>query len=100
MSVGSSSLLWLLSPPPETVAVLVIWVPLAPASTCTVRLMGAALLLVAIGLVEVQVTVPDASPQLQFVPPAETYVRPAGSTSVTVIVPLEAAVPLLETVMV
>jgi hypothetical protein len=66
----------------------------------TVRVIAVPLPPAEIGLEEVQVTVPDELPQLHPVPLADTKVRLTGSTSVTVIVPLDAAVPPLDTVMV
>jgi hypothetical protein len=71
--VGSLALLLppLLSPPPDTVTVLVT-PPTAPAPTPTVSVIAGALPEAAMALLEVHVTVPDELEQLQPVPVAET----------------------------
>ena len=87
----------LTSPPPETVAVLV--TELAPdCATFTVIEMTGNDPLLATTAVLVQVTVCATIPQVQPVPDAAVGVSPAGSVSVTVLVPLVAVPPTLLTV--
>jgi hypothetical protein len=99
MFVGSLAVSFavLTSPPPETVAVLVTELP-ADCLTVTVIVMTGNDPLLATTAVLVQVTVCPAMEQVQPVPDAVTGVSPAGSVSVTVVVPLVAAPPMLLTV--
>jgi hypothetical protein len=98
--VGSEaeSLLVFVSPPPDTVTVLV---TLAGALLATLTASVIAGKLPAATTVElVQVTVWLAIPQLQPVPVALVGVSPAGTVSVTVAVPLVGPFPMLLTVIV
>src|SRR5947199_282217 len=91
------SLAVLVSPPPETVAVLVCG-DVALAATSTVRVIAGYEDPAANALLRVQESV--ARTQLQPVPAIPVAVKPAGSVSVTVTVPLVAAVPELVAVIV
>ena len=89
----ASLLVLLVSPPPDTVAVL-LTLGAAGAETATVNVIGLAL--VAPALITpalVQVTVCPVALHAHPVPLAETYAKPVGKASVTVIVPLLAALP-------
>jgi hypothetical protein len=101
MVVGSEaeSLLVFVSPPPDTVTVLV---TLAGAllATLTASVIAGKLPAAATTVVLVQVTVWLAIPQLQPVPVALAGVSPAGTVSVTVAVPLVGPFPTLLTVIV
>ena len=94
--VGSlaESLLVLLSPPPDTVAVLVT-LDGALLAMLTFKVIGEALALAAKAVWFVQVTVCPESEQVQPAPLAPVGVNPLGTTSVTVMVPL---LPVTETV--
>ena len=98
--VGSASLLLarLVSPPPETVAVLVTLAG-ALVATLTVSVSGGALAPAAIGSLRVHESV-GTSVHVQPVPANAVAVRPVGSVSVTVIVPIVAAAPAFLTVIV
>ena len=85
------------SPPPETVAVLVTEAA-ANCATFTVIEMAGNDPLLATTAVLVQVTICATIPQVQPLPDAAVGVSPAGSVSVTVVVPLVAAAPMLLTV--
>jgi hypothetical protein len=88
----------LLAPPPETVTELVT-VPGGP-TAFTVSEIGLPGLPAAMLVVLVHVTVAPASLQVQPVPLAALYVRPVGSVSTTVSVPVVGDVPLLLTAIV
>jgi hypothetical protein len=87
------------SPPPLAVAEFVTEAG-AFAATLTVSVMGLPAASTAMTVVLVQVTVCPASLQVQPVPPAALNVRPAGSVSVTVMVPAVATFPELLTAIV
>ena len=85
------------SPPPETVAMLVTALA-ADCETFTVIEIAGNDPLLATTSVLVQVTVCATIAHVQPVPEAATGVRPAGSVSVTVVVPLVSVPPMLLTV--
>src|SRR5271170_7592001 len=95
--VGSLAVAVPVAPPPEAAAELVTLVG-ALAATLTVSVMAGKLAPATSTVVDVQVNVP--SEQVQPVPAIAVAVRPAGSVSTTVTVPLVDAVPELVTVMV
>src|SRR5689334_13863415 len=97
--VGSVAVLLaaLVSPPPETVAVLVTLAG-ALAATFTLSMMGGYEAPALSASARVQVVV--ASVQVQPLPAIAAAVSPAGSVSVTVTVPVLDAVPTLVTAMV
>ena len=91
------SLAVLISPPPETVAVLVSEAAAACPTLTVIEIAGKDPLLPTTSVL-VQVTVWAAMPQDQPVPEAAVGVSPAGSVSVMVVVPLVALPPTLLTV--
>jgi hypothetical protein len=86
-------------PVTDAVAVFMM-VPGAASATATVKVMFPAAPAAAIGPGLVQVTTCTIAAHVQFVPVPETNVVPAGSVSVTVIVPVVAAAPVLPTAIV
>src|SRR5690349_8287565 len=98
--VGSVAVLLaaLMSPPPDTVAVLVTLAG-ALAATFTASVMGGYEAPEASASARVQVEVGPAA-QVQPAPLMAAAARPAGSVSVTVTAPALGAVPALRTVMV
>jgi hypothetical protein len=97
--VGSLAVGALLAPPPDALALFVRG-DVAFAATLTVTVMAVPLALAAIADVLVQVAVWPLPLHVQPVPLAALYVKPAGSVSVTVIVPEVGPVPVLLTAMV
>jgi hypothetical protein len=87
----------LTSPPPETVAVLVTELAADWATLTVIEMAGNDPLLATMSVL-VQVTTCTTIPQVQPVPVATVGVSPAGSVSVTVLVPLVAVPPTLLTV--
>jgi hypothetical protein len=87
----------LVAEPPPTIATVALLVTLGNAArpTATVNVIGFPLAPAAIEVVLVHVTAWPAALHVQPVPVAETYVKPVGSVSVTVTVPLEASAPVL-----
>src|SRR5512139_3545581 len=96
-SVGSNAELFALftagSPPPLTVT-LFVTLPTAAEPTFTVSVIALGFVAsAAMTAALVHVTACQAAEQVQPVPVAAEYARPAGSVSVTVMVPEVAAVP-------
>ena len=84
------------APPPLAVDVFVA-LGIAAAPTATTSAIGGAFVPGLTDVVDVHVTACPAPVHVQPGPVAETNVRPAGSVSATVIVPVVAALPLLPT---
>ena len=89
----------LVSPPPDTAAVLTT-LPTAAGTGRTVNRMSSELRPTPTELPVLQVTNCPTAEQDHSAPVADTKINPAGSVSVTVIVPLLAAVPTFCTVMI
>ena len=95
--VGSLAVAVLGARPPLALALLMT-VPMADAATATLSVIGLPVAPAAIGVLDVHVAACPAPVHVQPVPVADTYVKPAGIVSVTVMAPSVATGPVFETV--